>query len=208
MKPLYELVTQYRALEQLSADDYFDPQALADTLEGLGGEIEIKARNIAAHVLNIDAYAQAAKDASKKLAERAKRMERRAAWFRDYLHTHMVGAGITKIEGPEFTISRRKNPPSVVIEDAAEIPEEFLQPPDPMVDRIVEDAIKAQTNDLKEGEDFRDYVVLTKRELREIVLRHMPPRPADKKKLADALKAGQEVPGCRLEQSERLEIKQ
>jgi hypothetical protein len=35
-----------------------------------------------------------------------------------------------------------------------------------------------------------------------------PPPPAlDKKAVAEALKAGEDVPGCRLEQGTRLEIK-
>lgn len=130
MKPLYQLVTQHRALEVLDAEEV-DEQTLADTLEALEGEIEIKARSCAAHIQNLDAFAEMVKDASKKLAERAARIERKSDWLRSYLLHQMRGAGLTKIKAPEFTVSIRKNPAAVLIAEHASIPAEYMVQPEP-----------------------------------------------------------------------------
>lgn len=147
---LYKLADQYRQLEQLGTDEQLDEttlQAIQNTLEGLEGEIEVKTQNVAAYALNLDAYAEAAKDASKQLAERAKRIERRAQALRDYIRSQLEVATITKIEGPEFTISIRKNPASVVVAANADLGDEWMvfpEPPPPTPDkRKIGDALKA-----------------------------------------------------------------
>lgn len=131
---LYKLTTQHRALEALQLEEVDDTalQALYDTLDGLEGEIQIKAQSVAAHVLNVEAMAQAAMDASKHLCERSKRIQKRADAMRNYLHQNMEIAGLTKIDSPEFTLAIRKNPPAVQIINQDEIPQEFwVQPPAP-----------------------------------------------------------------------------
>lgn len=198
MKPLFQLVEQFRSLEQLSEED-FDEQTLRDTLEGLQGEIEIKATNVCAHVLNLDAYAVAAKEASKALAARAARIQRRADTIREYVRLQLAASGIKKIDGPEFTIARKLNPPAVVIAPGTEVPEKYLQPQDPMVDLIVKGAMEASHDE--------EYVTLKPSDLADIIARHLPPRQPDKKAIAAALKAKQEIPGCSLDQGERLEIR-
>lgn len=131
---LYQLTGQHKALESLSVDetDEIALQAMYDTLDGLEGEITLKAKSVAGYVLSVEAMAEMAMDASKRLCERAKRIQRRADAMRQYLHHHMEAVGITKIDGPEFTLSIRKNPPSVQIVNQDEIPQEFwVQPPAP-----------------------------------------------------------------------------
>jgi Siphovirus Gp157 len=131
---LYQLTSQHRALESLQMEETDEAalQAMYDTLDGLEGEIQVKAQSVAAHVLNIEAMATAAMDASKRLADRAKRIQRRAEAMRQYLHDQMQVVGLTKIDSPEFTLSIRKNPPSVQIIDDTRIPQEFwVQPPAP-----------------------------------------------------------------------------
>lgn len=130
MKPLYQLVTQHRALEALDAEEV-DEQTLANTLEALEGEIEIKATSCAAHIQNLDAFAEMVKDASAKLAARAARIQRKSDWLRSYLLNQMRGAGISKIKAPEFTVSIRKNPASVLIGEHAAIPTEYMVQPAP-----------------------------------------------------------------------------
>ena len=137
---LYQLTSQHRALEALQIEETDDAalQAMYDTLEGLEGEIQVKAQSVAAHILNVEAMAAAAMDASKRLCERARRIQRRADAMRQYLHHHMELAGLTKIESPEFTLSVRKNPPSVQIIDQDAIPQRFwvpVPPPAPALDK-------------------------------------------------------------------------
>lgn len=139
---LFSLAEQYRELMKFADSEAdIDEQTLADTLEGLGGELELKAQNIARFIANQDAMAEAIRNAAKAMQERAARLEKRNAWLRQYLLVNMQAAGIKKLESPELVISVRKNPPSVVVFDEAAIPVQFMEqkpapPPAPNKSRI------------------------------------------------------------------------
>ena len=145
--PLYELVAQHQDLARLAEDQDLDPQALADTLEGLTGAIEVKAQSVAMVIRNIEADAEAIEEAAKQMQARAKRLQQRAEAIKTYLLVNMTATGITKISCPYFTISLRKNPPRVDIIDAAAIPDRFRvwpDPPPPALDRkAILEALKA-----------------------------------------------------------------
>lgn len=132
---LYELSAEYREAAQTLSELDADEQTLADTLEGLRYPMEQKARNVALVVGNLEALADSAKEASAKLAERAKRVQARADWLRKYLLHNMQAAGITKIEPtadlPYFKIALQNNPVSVVILDPALVPSGYLREPAP-----------------------------------------------------------------------------
>ena len=165
---LYRLADQHRELEQLGTDEELDEtalEAIRNTLEGLEGDIQTKAQSIAAVALNLEAWAKAAKEASKALAARASRIDKRADALRRYMHAALEEAGLTKIEGPEFTVAIRKNPPSVQIGADADLGDEWMVFPEP------------------------------------------PPPTPDKRKIAEALKAGKAIPHCSLVSTTRLEIK-
>lgn len=168
MTALYQLVEQYRSLEALDASDDLPAEVIRDTLEGLTGELTLKATNVAKYIMNVEAMAEAIERASTQMKGRANRMRNRADSIRDYLRNNMQGAGITKIEAVEFVLSLKKNPPAVVIDDEAVIPADYIVTPEPLPPPL--------------------------------------PRP-DKKLIAKAIKEGFSVPGCHLEQAERLEIK-
>lgn len=223
---LYQLASQYRELEHiLGTDEELDDttlEAIRTTLDALEGTIEVKATNIGAYTLNLEAWAAAAKEASKKLAARATRIQRRADTMREYVRVHMAGVGIKKIEGPEFTLTRKLNPPAVVIDPETEIPKKYLQGPDPLIARIVSEA--------REVASRNTYEVIRVEDLPGIIEKCLPPREPDKKAIAVVLKAERDawdaavalaqkrdepvpvspataLPGCRLEQGERLDIK-
>jgi hypothetical protein len=146
MKPLYALVEQFRELERLDVEE-IDDQALADTLEGLKGEITVKATNCALFARNIETFADTVDEAAAQMAERAKRLRRKADSIRAYLLDQMRGAGISKIQAPEFTVSIRKNPAAVQIAPDAAIPQEYMvvpEPPPPRPDkRKLAEALKS-----------------------------------------------------------------
>lgn len=162
---LYQLADMYLADLQKLADMDMDEQTVADTLEGLSGELEVKATNVAMFARNLEASAEAIKTAEAQMAARRKAIENRAGRIRQYLKENMERVGILKIEGPHFALAIKKNPPAVQVEAVELVPMEFFKPV-------------------------------------------LPPPPAlDKKAVAEALKAGKDVPGCKLEQGTRLEIK-
>lgn len=147
MKPLYALVEQYRELERLDVEDMAE-QELADTLEALQGEIQVKATNCALFARNVETFADTIDAAAKQMAERAKRMRSKADSIRAYLLNQMRGAGITKITAPEFTISVRKNPAAVMVKPDAAIPPEYWVTPEPPPPRLDK---KKLAEHLKEG---------------------------------------------------------
>jgi len=145
--PLYQLVEQHRGLARLCDETDVDSQALADTLEGLHGDIEIKAESTAMVIRNIEADADAIDDAAKQMQARARRLRDRADAIKTYLLVNMQATGITKISCKYFTISLRKNPPRVDVSDEAAVPDRFrvwAAPPPPSLDRkAILDALKS-----------------------------------------------------------------
>lgn len=147
MTTLYEIAAEFRTdLDKLSDLD-LPPEVVADTLEGMSGELEAKATNIASLVRNLEVTAGAIKDAEAQMAKRRKAIENRIKSIKDYTLSVMVANGIEKIETPYFKVSVAKNPPSVDIYDAVQLPEHFLRcppPPPPEPDKaLIKDALKS-----------------------------------------------------------------
>lgn len=148
MKPLFQLVADYRHLQEIDPEE-IDEQALADTLEGLSGEITIKATNVAYLARNLESFADTVDEAIEAMKKRSEVIRRKADGIRSYLFNSMRGAGITRIQAPEFTISICKNPEAVKIAADAKIPAEYMvkpEPPEPYADKKkLKDALKAGT---------------------------------------------------------------
>jgi hypothetical protein len=128
MHPLYQLVQQHRELARLDPEE-IDEQTLLDTLEGLEGEITVKAQSCAATVRNMEVFAETIDAAAKQMKERADRLRRKSEWLRAYLLNNMQAAGISKITAPEFTVSIRKNPPAVIVDENVKLPDEYMVTP-------------------------------------------------------------------------------
>ena len=141
---LYELAGNYALLAEKLYDMELDEQAVADTLEGEAGALEDKAESVAAMARNLEAAAAAIKEDERRMANRRQAFERRADRLRTYLSDCLQTAGIKKIEGRRFTISVRKNSPSVDVYDVSLLPQEFFRFPAPEPDKkVVMDALKA-----------------------------------------------------------------
>lgn len=165
MTALYNIAAEYRGAALKLADMDLDAQTIADTLEGLSGELEVKAQNVAFFARNLEATAAAIKQAEADMAARRKSLESRADGLRRYIFESMKVAGIEQIECPHFRMSIRNNPGAVDIFEPGLLPAEFMETPEP------------------------------------------PPPTANKKAIAEAIKAGREVPGARMVKGQRLEIK-
>ena len=126
---LYELSSTYlEALDNLTDPELDLPiEAVNDTLEALGDEMETKAINVTKFMRNMEATAKAIKEAETEMAKRRKSLENRIKWMKDYLKGSMENTGITKIECPYFKLSIQKNPASVVIKNEELIPEKFKE---------------------------------------------------------------------------------
>jgi hypothetical protein len=148
MASLYELSNEYQLAQIKLIESDYDEQTIADTLESLSGDLEAKSVNVAMFIRNLEVTAEAIRQAEKDMAERRKTIERKTDAMKLYLKENMQRCGITKIESPYFALTIKKNPPSVVIDDAGAIPSElyvFPAAPEPYPDK------KAIAEQLKAG---------------------------------------------------------
>jgi hypothetical protein len=128
---LYNIAYEYRAVVDHLMDVQTDEQAIADTLEAEAYPLELKAQNVAYAIKNLEATAEAIKNAEREMADRRKAIEKRAADLREYTKTCMEIAGVQKIECPYFALTIKKNPAGVEIFEPSLIPASFMRQPEP-----------------------------------------------------------------------------
>ena len=147
MATLYELTDEWLQLLQLAEDGEIDQDVLADTLEGLDFEIELKADGYAKVIAELDHTIAALKAEEKRMSSRRKAMENHIDQMKKSLFEAMRSTGKEKFKTDLFSFSIRKNPASVIL-DTTDIPEEYLVPQDPVVNK------KQIMADLKAGKDL------------------------------------------------------
>ena len=146
MTALYLISAEYRTAAQQLADLNLDEQTVQDTLESLGGDLEVKSQAVG-HVIrameaDVEAILQWAKDAQ----ERARTVQARADRLREYLSANLLACEVQKVSGPGISLSFRKSS-AVVIDEPGLIPSVYMrqpEPPPPAPDKTaIKDAIKA-----------------------------------------------------------------
>lgn len=164
MTSLYEISLAYRADAQRLADLDLPADVVTDTLDAMSGELEVKAQNVVFFARDLQATANAIKDAEEQMAKRRKAIENRAKHLLEYVHGCMETAQVQRIECPHFRLAIQAKPPSVDVYEPGLIPEQYMRAPE------------------------------------------APPPAPDKTAIAQAIKAGEEVPGARLVHGTRLAI--
>lgn len=113
---LYALANDYISLMQAIDNDELPEECIADTLEAITGEIEIKADNIACMLKNIEAEVKAIKEEESNLATRRKTKEKAYERLKEYLSATLQSLSIDKVETARNKITFRKSE-SVEIDD-------------------------------------------------------------------------------------------
>lgn len=113
---LYELANDYVALMQAIDNEELPEECIADTLEAITGEIEVKADNIACMLKNIEAEVKAIKEEEANLATRRKTKEKAYERLKEYLSATLQSLSIDKVETARNKITFRKSE-SVEIDD-------------------------------------------------------------------------------------------
>lgn len=160
---LYQMADEYlSALQHLRESD-IDDQTIADTLEGLEGELVQKAQNVAAFAMNMEAEADALKAAEKRLADRRRAIEKKSAKMREYLLMNMEKSGITEIKAIDdtFRVRLMAGRQSVVIDSDESIPKEYRR-----IKTIDEPDKVALAKALKDGEDIPGASLVRKPQLK------------------------------------------
>jgi hypothetical protein len=147
MPSLYTIASAYQADLAALADLDLDPQTVADTLEGMQGELHDKLRAVIAYALSMGADAEAQASAAKRMADRAKATAGRADALLDYARNAMQATGVPEVATDEWAAKLAKKPPSVNIVDTAAIPPAYMrqpEPPPPAPDKkAIGDALKS-----------------------------------------------------------------
>jgi len=123
---LYKLTEEYAQAMAAMADDGVDDQTISDTLEGLQGAIEEKAKAVAAYLQNIKAESVAMKEAEARIAARRRVIDNKVARMQDYLRDEMTKADLPKLVTPEFSVTVGKPLKSVSIIDVELVDDEYL----------------------------------------------------------------------------------
>lgn len=134
MATMYELTGEFRELLALAGDPEIDPEAIADTLEAIQGEIEQKAENTAVIINELTAEAAKIKAEEIRLTERRKALENHAARLKDGLYNAMKTVGREKFKTTLFSFNIQNNPVKLVIDDESKVPGEYLIEQAPKVD--------------------------------------------------------------------------
>ena len=140
---LYEITNNYKGLMSLA--DELPEDALADTLEAITDELEVKAENIIKVIANMDT---APIDAEiKRLQAMKSVITNRKNSLKEYLVHNMTECEIDKITWTTGSITLRKPTQAVHVDDVDALPEQY-QRKTVSADKT---AIKAG---LKSGEDI------------------------------------------------------
>lgn len=130
MSTLYELTGDYMTLlDMMQNCDELDEKVLKDTLDGIEGEIDVKAENYAKIIKELTLDAKKYEEEKKRLEANQKSLENKANRLRDHLYKAMLAIGKTKIKTDLFSFRIQSNggeQPVVIIPDV-EIPPQFLK---------------------------------------------------------------------------------
>ena len=150
MATIYELSGDYLRLLEMAEDPEMDPVAFTDTLEGLEGEIEIKAEGYAKVIKELDKDGAGLDNEIKRLQAKKTTIVNSIDRMKKALEQSMIITGKTKFKTELFSFGIQKNPPSVDLDEEhlELIPIEYLIPQDPKPDK------KRMLQELKEGKEL------------------------------------------------------
>lgn len=136
MEKLYVIAEEYKAFEELCYAEDVDSQIMKDTLESIFGEFEEKSDNLAKIHMEIQASIEAIKKEQDRLAFRAKQLEGKDQWIKQYLMENMRYTGKEKFKTSLFSYSICKNggaEPLVIDGTVEDIPPKYTIPQPPKV---------------------------------------------------------------------------
>ena len=124
---LYQITAEYRAQLAALQDLDLPPEVVADTVEGLQGDIESKLRAVLAYSLELEIQETGASEAAKRMQDRAKSLSSRVSGLRAYALRAMQEAGISDVSTSEFAAKVAKTPAAVKIAEGTKLPAEFVR---------------------------------------------------------------------------------
>jgi hypothetical protein len=134
MSTLYDLTAEFMQLLEMSQDPDVDPEMLADTMEAVEGELEVKADGYAKVIRELEGASSTVKAEMDRLVAKKKTIDNSISRIKKSLEESMIQTGKTKFKTDLFSFGIQKNPAALVIDQPEMIPSEYLIPQDPKVD--------------------------------------------------------------------------
>jgi len=127
---LYDLNVQMQTILEMAEDTELDPQLIADTLEGLEGEVEDKLDSYGIVMNELLMDVEKIDVELKRLTDTKKRINRNIDRMKEAVKASMDLMGKKKVQGNHFTWQIQKNggkAPLIIDEDmpAISLPEEY-----------------------------------------------------------------------------------
>ena len=127
---LYSLNVQMQTILEMAEDDELDPQLIADTLEGLEGEVEDKLDSYGIVMNELLMDVEKIDVELKRLTDTKKRINRNIDRMKEAVKASMILMDKRKVQGAHFTWQIQKNggkAPLIIDEDmpAISLPEEY-----------------------------------------------------------------------------------
>lgn len=132
---LYEITGQFKELMEMAQEGVLDQDIIKDTLEGVEFEFEEKADAYAKVINSLNCDVDAIDKEIKRLTDRKNTINNNIGGIKYNLEKAMVETGKTKFKTALFGFGIQKNPPSVVIDDEANIPDTYFIPQEPKLDK-------------------------------------------------------------------------
>lgn len=155
MASIYELKQEFMTLWDILEDEAVEDEALIDAFQTATEDLTFKLENCCKYIKNTQAEIKGLKEEEERLYARRKTKEKAIERLKKLMQEALIVAGEKKLPCGTFTVSVQKNPPEAVIDNLERIPQKYLIPQEPTVDK------KAILDDLKENaEGMADFAHL------------------------------------------------
>ena len=120
MSKLYEITGDLLTLQEMLEEDATD-EALADTLEAVQGEYEIKLENYCKVIKNLEADVDALKNEADRLTAKKKLLENNIDRIKKAMFDSMKATKIDKVKGTLFTVAIQRNGGKIPVNVAPDV---------------------------------------------------------------------------------------
>jgi len=125
MSTLYELTNDYKMLLELIIEGEYEEESLADTLEGIEGEIEIKAEGYAKIIKELEADINKFKEEENRLKGRRQSLENSVKKLKENLKNAMEMTENQRIKTDLFSFTIAKNGGKLPLKFTGDAPDNY-----------------------------------------------------------------------------------
>lgn len=141
MATLYEMTATAKTLYELLLNDEIPEEAFLNTLEGIG--VDEKVESYCKIIRQFETDAETFKLEKQRFADKQIHAENSAKRMKNSLLDFLNASGQKKVNAGLFTVSKSTSQAVNVIDESL-IPEEFLKPQPPKIDKVaIKNAIKS-----------------------------------------------------------------